>query len=131
MLTALASAGYPLAILATAGNGMPRLLEPILPPGAFEVVLVEDDVVDASDRSRRLIAAGERLEIDSGQIALIASSAASLSAGRAVGMPTGAALWSLPDPLAREGFLARSGEHAPKWVFEAPADVTRQFARWC
>lgn len=131
MLTALASAGYPLAILSTTGSRVPALLEAVLASEAFDLVLVGDDVADTPDRSRTLLATGERLEVDSGQIALITGALAGLTSGDAAGMPTGAALWSLADSEARGRFRARLAKHAPEWVFEAPADVTRQFAPWC
>ena len=70
--------------------------------------------------------AAGRLAPPASGVAYVSGLPARLAKGRAAGMPIGVALWT------------RAGDHraelaklAPEWEFEKPADVTREFAKWC
>ena len=131
MLTALASAGYPLGIVTGKGRRVWDLTEPAFAPRLFEVVITEDDVTHAKPNPEGLRAAAAALAIEPERIAFIGGSHTDFAAGRAAGMSIGGALWPKTEPSDRESFLATIGEFSPDWLFERPADVTREFVKWC
>ena len=131
MLAALAAAGYPLGIVTGKGRRLWQVTEAVFAPQLFGVVVTEDDVRAAKPDPEGLIAAAEALRIAPARIVYVGDSVADLAAGRAAGMSVGAALWAKTDPMDRDGFLAAIAEHAPDWIFERPAEVTRALAPWC
>jgi pyrophosphatase PpaX len=131
MLTALASAGYPLGIVTGKGRRIWSVTESAFTSGLFDVVITEDDVQHPKPDPEGLLAAAAALGVEPARVAFIGDSASDLQAGRAAGMSVGAALWPKTELADREAFLARISDLAPHWLFEKPADVTREFARWC
>lgn len=131
MLAALASAGYPLGIVTGKGRRIWNIAECAFPSGMFDIVITEDDVRRPKPDPEGLLAAAERLSVDPARVVFIGDSLSDLAAGRAAGMPVGAALWPKTEPQDRQSFLEDVGRYAPEWLFELPSDVTRAFAHWC
>lgn len=131
MLIGLASAGYLLGIVTGKGRRIWDLTEPALPPGLFDVVITEDDVAIPKPDPEGLSIAAAALRLPPERIVYIGDSRSDLAAGRGAGMSVGAALWPKTDPGDRERFLAEIEDLAPDWLFERPASVTGEFAKWC
>lgn len=131
MLAILASAGYPLGIVSGRDREFWRMTAAILPPEIFEVVITKEEVVLPQPHAEGLLAAAAALSIDPARIAFIGGAETDLLAGCAAGMAVGAALWARTDTNDRGSFLGSISEPPLHWLFERPADVTREFVHWC
>lgn len=112
MVAALAAAGYRMGIVAEDGPA----------DAAFPIELFEVVVTAAQGPAT---AAG-RLATPASGVAYVSGLPARLAKGRAAGMPIGVALWT-----SAGDHRAELAKLAPEWEFEKPADVTREFAKWC
>lgn len=131
MLAALRSAGYPLGIVTGKGRVAWELTERELALGPFDVVVTDDDVSAAKPDPEGLLAAARALGADPAGMVYVGDSEGDMGAGRAAGMRIAAVLWPKTAPGEPERFLERVRGHAPDWVFDHPADLTRAFAGWC
>lgn len=131
MLAALRSAGLPLGIVTSKGRKAWEVTATQLDLGGFEVVLTEDDVDEPKPHPEGLLTAAAALRVPPGEVAYVGDSIGDLRAGRAAGMPVGAALWPKTGDGERDAFLQRIRPLAPDWTFDRPADLSRAFARWC
>lgn len=131
MLAALRSAGIPLGVVTSKGREAWEVTTRHLDLGDFAVVITEDDVAEPKPHPAGLLAAAAVLRVDPAEAVYIGDSTGDLRAGRAAGMPFGAALWPKTAPGERDDFLDRIRPLSPDRVFDRPADVVRAFARWC
>jgi pyrophosphatase PpaX len=131
MLRALRSAAIPLGVVTSKGRTAWEVTLRHLDLGRFPVVVTEDDVRQPKPHPEGLLRAARELEVDPSGAVYIGDSHGDLEAGRAAGMPVAAALWPKTAPGEREAFLESIASLRPRWVFERPADVTREFAGWC
>lgn len=131
MLAALRSAGYPLGIVTGKGRHAWEITGREIDLGAFDVVVTDDDVGAAKPSPEGLLAAARALGADPARIVYVGDSEGDMAAGRAAGMRIAAVLWPKTAPGEPERFLEHVRDHAPDWVFDRPADLTRAFAGWC
>jgi phosphoglycolate phosphatase/pyrophosphatase PpaX len=131
MLAALRSAGIPLGVVTSKGRRAWEVTTVRIDLGDFAVVVTEDDVREPKPHPEGLLAAAAALGLPPAEVAYVGDSTGDLQAGRAAGMPVGAALWPKTAPGERELFLERIRPLSPEWAFDRPADVARAFARWC
>lgn len=131
MLATLRSAGIPLGIVTSKGRRAWEATAGQIDLGEFAVVMTEDDVRHPKPAPEGLLAAAAALGVPANQIAYVGDSAGDMQAGRAAGMPIGAALWPKTAPGERDQFLETIRSLSPEWTFDRPADVSRTFAQWC
>ena len=131
MLAALRSAGIPLGVVTSKGRRAWEVTVSGIELGDFAVVVTEDDVAEPKPHPEGLLLAAAALDVSTERVVYVGDSVGDLEAGRAAGMPVGAALWPKTAPGERERFLERIRPLAPEWIFERPADLSRAFARWC
>ena len=131
MLAALRAAGFPLGVVTSKGRRAWQVTVSGIELGDFAVVITEDDVAEPKPHPEGLLLAAAALDLPAERVVYVGDSFGDLEAGRAAGMPVGAALWPKTAPGERERFLERIRPLAPEWTFERPADLSRAFARWC
>lgn len=131
MLAALRAAAIPLGIVTAKGRAGWETTTRHLDLGEFAVVVTEDDVAEPKPHPGGLLSAVARLGAPPHSAVYIGDSLDDLRAGRAAGMPVGAALWPKTAPGEREAFLESIGPLEPEWIFERPGEVVRAFAAWC
>jgi phosphoglycolate phosphatase/pyrophosphatase PpaX len=131
MLSALRAAGVPLGIVTGKGRQAWETTSAAIDLGDFRVVITDNDVLHPKPHPGGLLAAARELGADPATLIYVGDSIADMEAGRAAGVPIGAALWPKTDPDDRGWFLDAIRPHRPDWIFERPADVTYLFASWC
>lgn len=131
MLAALRSASIPLGIVTGKGRTAWELTARRLGLESFDAVVTESDVARPKPDPEGLRLALEQLSIAPESAVYIGDSISDLEAGRRAGMAVAAALWPKTGPGEKTRFQEAVGEHAPEWLFERPADVSRTFAPWC
>jgi pyrophosphatase PpaX len=131
MLRALRLASVPLGVVTSKGRAAWEVTLRHLALGEFPVVITEDDVREPKPHPEGLLRAARELGVGPSGAVYIGDSRGDLEAGRAAGMRVGAALWPKTAPGEREAFLEAIGPLQPEWLFDRPADVTREFAGWC
>jgi HAD superfamily hydrolase (TIGR01549 family) len=131
MLAGLRSAGYRLGVVTGKGRDTWNTTRDALGLDGFEVVVTEDDVDQPKPDPAGLIQALQALRVEPGAAVYIGDALSDLEAGRRAGTRVAAALWPKTEPADREGFLEQIRPLEPDWVFERPADLVREWARWC
>lgn len=131
MLLALSSAGYPLGIVTGKGRRIWEITAPLLPAQLFRVVVTEDDVDHPKPDPAGVLLAAEALQVEPKRTVYVGDSHSDLAAAERAGALSAAALWAKTDPEDHSSFVAALASDPPDFVYASPADLTRQFARWC
>jgi pyrophosphatase PpaX len=131
MLAALRSAAIPLGVVTGKGRQAWEVTRHAIDLGAFDVVVTEDDVDQPKPDPAGLQLALDALRVEPAAAVYIGDSVTDLEAGRKAGMRVAGALWPKTAPGEPERFVGEIQHLEPDWVFERPADLVRQFARWC
>ena len=131
MLAALHSGGVRLGIVTGKGRSAWETTERNLELGRFEVVVTDDDVRRPKPDPEGVLAALAALGVPPAEALYVGDSAGDLRAGRSAGTRVAASLWPKTAPGERDAFLEEVLPLAPDWSFERPADLTREFVRWC
>jgi pyrophosphatase PpaX len=131
MLQALRSAGLRLGLVTGKGRGAWEVTRQALDLGPFEVVVTEDDTDWPKPHPGGLRQALDALAIAPAEAVYVGDSLTDLEAGRRAGTRVAGALWPKTAPGEKEHFAEQVRPLEPDWLFERPADVVRQLAKWC